>query len=85
MTWTAYNEIKFANYENINQTLNVGYIRFKIVGETSDSSVITSPKLIHDIKLKQDTVINGQYSIINESAIEISDGTISYLSLGISR
>jgi hypothetical protein len=74
--WTAYNEIKYANYENINQTLNVRTYKIQDIGEPSDSSVITSSKIIHDIKIKQIQSANGQYSIINESAIEISDGTI---------
>lgn len=73
--WVAYNEIKFANYESINQALNVRVFKIQEVGETLDSSVITSPKLVHDIKLKQEQSSNGQYLITNLSAVEISDGT----------
>jgi hypothetical protein len=73
--WVAYNEIKFANYESINQALNVRVFIIQEVGETLDSSVITSPKLVHDIKLKQEQSSNGQYLITNLSAVEISDGT----------
>lgn len=73
--WEAYNKIKLQHFENIDQVLNVRLYKLQDVSEISDFNMITSSKLIHDIKVKQLPTSNGQNSIMNVSAVEISDGT----------
>lgn len=76
---TAYNIIKNQNFEDIIEVLNVRLYKSQTIFEPTDSNslnVVTSNDLIQDIRVKENQLLNGTYSIQNVSAIETANGQL---------